>query len=104
MFPSDPLDLAFIHGKAILNLIFYLNNTYVRSLYGNTFKYHVFAPMGRFKLELIYLYFNILYYIIILLDGRTVENNGKLILYELRLKQLRTMTKRFRTKVNLIQP
>ena len=23
----------------------------------NTFKYHVFAPMGRFQLELIYLYF-----------------------------------------------
>ena len=23
----------------------------------NTFKYHVFAPMGRFLLELIYLYF-----------------------------------------------
>ena len=33
----------------------------------NTFKYHVFAPMGRFQLELIYLY------------GRTVENKGKLI-------------------------
>ena len=24
----------------------------------NTFKYHVFAPMGRFQLELIYLYFS----------------------------------------------
>jgi len=23
----------------------------------NTLKYHVFAPMGRFQLELIYLYF-----------------------------------------------
>ena len=23
----------------------------------NTFKYHVFAPIGRFQLELIYLYF-----------------------------------------------
>ena len=23
----------------------------------NTFKYHVFAPMGRFQLELIYIYF-----------------------------------------------
>ena len=31
----------------------------------NTFKYHVFALMGRFQL---------------LLDGRTVENKGKLIL------------------------
>ena len=27
------------------------------SLFINTFKYHVFAPMGRFQLELIYLYF-----------------------------------------------
>ena len=25
--------------------------------WNNTFKYHVFAPMGRFQLELIYLYF-----------------------------------------------
>ena len=31
----------------------------------NTFKYHVFAPMGRFQL-----------------DGTTVENKGKLILME----------------------
>ena len=36
----------------------------------NTFKYHVFAPMGRFQLESIYLY----------LAGTTVENKGKLIL------------------------
>ena len=33
----------------------------------NTFKYHVFAPMGRFQKQQ-------------LLDGRTVENKGKLIL------------------------
>ena len=26
-------------------------------VYTSTFKYHVFAPMGRFQLELIYLYF-----------------------------------------------
>ena len=26
-------------------------------LHNNTFKYHVFAPMGRFQLELIYLHF-----------------------------------------------
>jgi hypothetical protein len=26
--------------------------------YINTFKYHVFAPMGRFQLELIYFYFS----------------------------------------------
>ena len=36
----------------------------------NTFKYHVFAPMGRFQLESIYLY----------LPGTTVENKGKLII------------------------
>ena len=36
----------------------------------NTKKYHVFAPMGRFQLESIYLYF----------PGTTVENKGKLIL------------------------
>ena len=34
----------------------------------NTKKYHVFAPMGRFQLELIYLY------------ETTVENKSKLIL------------------------
>ena len=38
----------------------------------NTKKYHVFAPMGRFQLELIYLYF-----------PPTVENKGKLILKEI---------------------
>jgi len=26
-------------------------------MFVNTFKYHVIAPMGRFQLELIYLYF-----------------------------------------------
>ena len=40
----------------------------------NTFKYHVFAPMGRFQLESIYLYFP---------PGTTVENKGKLILNEI---------------------
>ena len=40
----------------------------------NTKKYHVFAPMGRFQLESIYLYF------IYLIAGTTVENKGKLIL------------------------
>ena len=44
----------------------------------NTKKYHVFAPMGRFQLELIYLYFPPSSYLI--LDGTTVENKGKLIL------------------------
>ena len=43
----------------------------------NTFKYHVFAPMGIFQLELIYLYFPPSF---LLLDGRTVENKGKLTL------------------------
>ena len=38
----------------------------------NTFKYHVFAPMGRFQLESIYLY--------LFTAGTTVENKGKLIL------------------------
>ena len=40
----------------------------------NTFKYHVFAPMGRFQLELIYPYFPLFYY-----DGKTVENKGKFV-------------------------
>ena len=39
----------------------------------NTKKYHVFAPMGRFQLESIYLYFPPS-------SGTTVENKGKLIL------------------------
>ena len=43
----------------------------------NIFKYHVFAPMGIFQLKLIYLYFPLSFH---LLDGRTVENKGKLIL------------------------
>ena len=47
----------------------------------NTFKYHVFAPMGRFQLELIYLYFPPSFH-----HGRTVENVGKLILIISRLK------------------
>ena len=57
-----------------------------KSMVFNTFKYHVFAPMGRFQLELIYLYFpppsHLLYVIICMyiIDGTTVENKGKLIL------------------------
>ena len=64
----------------------------------NTFKYHVFAPMGRFQLESIYLYFpptstptkpvdNVVIATKGLQDrstnitaGTTVENKGKLIL------------------------
>ena len=42
----------------------------------NTKKYHVFAPMGRFQLELIYLYFSPSFH---LTKGRTVENKDKLI-------------------------
>ena len=45
----------------------------------NTFKYPVFAPMGRFQLELIYLYFPPSFH---LTDGSTVENKRKLILTE----------------------
>ena len=56
----------------------------------NTKKYHVFAPMGRFQLESIYLYFppssQLLYYNIIynynIIAGTMVENKGKLILHE----------------------
>ena len=60
----------------------------------NTKKYHVFAPMGRFQLESIYLYFppsSQLVYLcfspvqdrnINILAGTTVENKGKLILSE----------------------
>ena len=32
------------------------NNISFVNIFVNTFKYHVFAPMGRFQLELIYLY------------------------------------------------
>ena len=92
----------------------YLNNSWVPNLknhkdninqiYGlitsdkfnsiNITKYHVFAPMGRFQLELIYLYYppsSHLVYLcfcpvglqdrnINMLEGTTVENKGKLIL------------------------
>ena len=44
----------------------------------NTFKYHIFAPMGRFQLELIYLYFPLSSHVIYMY-GTTVENIGKLI-------------------------
>jgi hypothetical protein len=69
-------------------LFFYLNIVFI------TFKCHVFAPMWRFQLQLIYLYFPPSFHLIVgcfcpvglqdrnnlLLDGRTVENKGKLIL------------------------
>ena len=51
------------------------------------FKYHVFAPMGRFQLELIYPYFppsfhlTVVVSVLSLLDGRTVENESKLITF-----------------------
>ena len=44
----------------------------------NTKKYHVFATMGIFQLESIYLYFPP--YLYIKIAGTTVENKGKLIL------------------------
>ena len=34
-----------------------INVIKINELIFGTFKYHVFAPMGRFQLELIYLYF-----------------------------------------------
>ena len=53
----------------------------------NTKKYHVFAPMGRFQLELIYLYIppssHLVYLYINTLHGTTVENKGKLILIDI---------------------
>ena len=57
--------------------VFYLN-----FLFFNTKKYNVFAPMGRFQLESIYLYFppsSQLVYISIL--AGTTENKGKLFLF-----------------------
>ena len=50
----------------------------------NTFKYHVFAPMGRFQLELIYLY--------LFIDGTTVENKGKLIPTQKLIRNISTVT------------
>ena len=67
----------------------YFCNMYIGFIFGfisNTKKYHVFAPMGRFQLELIYLYFppsSHLVYVcfkdrnIHILDGTTVEKKGK---------------------------
>ena len=51
-----------------------------------TKKYHVLAPMGRFQLESIYLYFRpssqlLLIIIIIIISGTMVENKGKFILH-----------------------
>ena len=65
----------------LFNIIFIINTTYysARSRWTkqhvNTKKYHVFAPMGRFQLESIYLYFPPSSQ----LAGTTVENKGKLI-------------------------
>ena len=56
--------------------------------YFDTFKYHVFAPMERLQLELIYFYFPPSSHLIVvpsnildgtILDGTTVENKGKLL-------------------------
>ena len=86
--------------KKVIKLIFYLSKFLFSSNIDviNTFKCHVFAPMGRFQLELIYLYFppslltptrpveNVVITTKglqdrnnLLLDWRTVENKGKLI-------------------------
>ena len=58
----------------VLNKKSYFNIRFSGRLYTsiNTFKYHVFAPMGRFQLELIFLY----------LDGTTMENEGKINIYK----------------------
>jgi hypothetical protein len=54
----------------------------------NTFKYHVFAPMGRFQLESIYLYFPPSSQLLKnTTAGTTVENKGKLILREIHFKE-----------------
>ena len=52
--PSCPSDLC----TQLLNLLCnYINENWVFRQAVRTKKYHVFAPMGRFHLELIYLYF-----------------------------------------------
>ena len=70
-----------------------------QQLYFNTFKYHVFAPMGRFQLESIYLYFppsspscyicgSVQDRTTNITAGMTVENKGKLILTILQSKTI----------------
>ena len=44
LWPEKSIDLGQVYSIKVLQTI-------------NTFKYHVFAPMGRFQLESIYLYF-----------------------------------------------
>ena len=56
---------------AVLRHLRYYNSTVWIIFHINTKKYHVFAPMGRFQLESIYLYFP---------AGTTVENKGKFFL------------------------
>ena len=58
-----------IIGLDCHKLMKFHNNS--NSLDINTKKYHVFAPMGRFQLESIYLYFPP--------SSQLVENKGKLI-------------------------
>ena len=50
-FSGFPFILIFVFIKWLLQLIDY------KTTKTDTFKYHVFAPMVRFQLELIYLYF-----------------------------------------------
>ena len=73
-----------LHTEELLSL--YRSPNKVRVT--NTFKYNVFVSMGRFQLELIYLYFPPSFHQTVvvsgqkeqLFDGNTVENKGKLIL------------------------
>ena len=56
------LEVRFSSSKLIYTIIIKQKNSTLTSqalmsLYVNTKKYHVFAPMGRFQLESIYLYF-----------------------------------------------
>ena len=50
------------HGNSVMwrtiyNFIKWDSTAEKEASYVDIFKYHVFAPMGRFQLELIYLYF-----------------------------------------------
>ena len=59
-----------VHGHVVSHIVF--NNQKI-----NTFKYHVFAPMGRFQLELFTFILHRRPININILDGTTMENKGK---------------------------
>ena len=68
------------------SILFHKSCLLTSSIFISTFKYHVFSPMGRFQLQLIYLYFPPSSHLIYI-DGTTVENKGKLILAFLSINQ-----------------